>query len=102
MNEVKRRSIILGRGEKKERRRPAGRLRSLIGGPLQFELPGDYFRSVRIFCGAELACASAATPACIRIWALVRLAASVAKLASRMPDSALARLVSWDCARLMA
>lgn len=56
----------------------------------------------RMFCGAALACARAATPACNRICALVRLAASVAKLASRMSDSAVVSLVNSDCARLMA
>src|SRR5205085_2305006 len=53
-------------------------------------------------CGAELAWARAATPACSRICALVRLAASDARSASRMRDSADARLLNCDCARLTA
>ena len=56
----------------------------------------------RICCGAELACASAAIPACNWIDAFVRFADSEAISASRMPDSAAARLVNYELAKLMA
>lgn len=59
-------------------------------------------RSFRRVCGAELACAIAATEACSRTWALERLAASCATLASLMPDSAAEKLVICEFARLVA
>src|SRR5216684_1355347 len=63
----------------------------------------DYpLRRASTACGAELACARAAIPACNKVCALVRLAASEARSASRIRDSAAARLVNWDDARLMA
>src|ERR1700683_5578912 len=54
------------------------------------------FSSDRITCGAELACAIAATDACSNTCALVRLAASVATSASRMLDSVAEKFVIWE------
>jgi aromatic-L-amino-acid decarboxylase len=53
-----------------------------------------YLSNERIAWGAELACARAAVPACTRICALLRLAASAARSASRIRDSAAASLVT--------
>jgi hypothetical protein len=61
-----------------------------------------YCSSFNSACGAELACARAATPACTRTCALLRLAASIARLASLIVDSAAASLVLCDWARLTA
>ena len=59
-------------------------------------------RRLSTACGAELAWDRAAMPACCRIWARVRLAASAARSASRIRDSLAARLVNCVDARLTA
>src|SRR5947199_10271396 len=56
----------------------------------------DYASSFKSACGAELACASAATEDCSSTCDLVKLAASAATSASRMRDSAAESLVIWD------
>src|SRR5262249_28113811 len=53
------------------------------------------------FCGAELACATIAVPACCRIWARVRLAVSAAKSVSRMRLREADRLAETAGRRLM-
>ena len=53
-----------------------------------------YLRSCRTACGAWLACASIAVPACCRIWFLVRVTISSAMSTSRMRLSAEVRF-SW-------
>ena len=52
--------------------------------PSACPVPPYYFRSASTLCGAALACARIAVPACCRICALVRFAVSDAKSASRI------------------
>ena len=64
-----------------------------VAGPFSAALNSSYCRSLRIACGAELACAMAATEACSSTWALVRLAAWRGDI--RVADLRIRRSESW-------
>ena len=74
--------------------RPAGaEAGGIRSDPARYE-DATYLRSCRTACGAWLACASMAVPACCRIWFLVRVTISSAMSTSRMRLSAEVRF-SW-------